>query len=348
MSKNKNFDSKTFLKEEVFFHTKIFILVGHSCEFKNIGDFKTIEFFDKSIVIYKFKDKISAFTNICSHRGSKIFNKSSGNSTFVCPYHSWAYDSSGTPKFIPYEKEAFNFKKKQKNKLKLEEWILEKCGEFIFLRSKKNNRTLKNYLGKNFSMLSKISNKIEIKIDYQNYIWNSNWKVCLENSIDEYHAIFLHRSTFRDNLKLSPTYRISNNVMHMEMPLSNNYIKKFEKIKVYFNKLKDLYEHTLFFPCSSISTTMENSFYIQNYLPKTEDLTQVTSTVYLPKISKNMNQKSKDFYSESCKRFNKTVFLEDKLICEGIYQNIKNQKFNDYIGKYEYRIKSFREKIKKI
>ena len=61
-----------------------------------------------------------------------------------------------------------------------------------------------------------------------------------------------------------------------------------------------------------------------------------------------MSQKSKDFYSDSCKRFNKTVFLEDKLICEGIYQNIKNKKFNDYIGKYEYRIKSFREKIKKI
>ena len=35
MSKNKNFNIKTFLKEEVYFHSKIFILVGHTCEFQN-------------------------------------------------------------------------------------------------------------------------------------------------------------------------------------------------------------------------------------------------------------------------------------------------------------------------
>ena len=36
---------------------------------------ETINFFEKSIAIYKFKEKISAFTNRCVHRGCKIFSK---------------------------------------------------------------------------------------------------------------------------------------------------------------------------------------------------------------------------------------------------------------------------------
>jgi len=134
MSKNKIFSERTFLNEEKYFNTKIFVLIGHDCEFKNVGDYKTIDFFDKSIVIYKFKEKLSAFSNICSHRGSKIFNKYYGNSKFTCPYHSWSYDYLGMCKSIPFEKKAFNFGKTQKKKFKLEEWILEKCGNFIFLK----------------------------------------------------------------------------------------------------------------------------------------------------------------------------------------------------------------------
>ena len=67
----------------------------------------------------------------------------------------------------------------------------------FFLNQKKNNTSLKQFLGKSFSKLLKISKKIDKKIDYQTYIWSANWKICIENSIDEYHAIFLHKSTFK-------------------------------------------------------------------------------------------------------------------------------------------------------
>ena len=93
---------------------------------------------------------------------------------------------------------------------------------------------------------------------------------------------------------------------------------------------------------------MENSFYIQNYLPKNLDETFVTSTIYLPKISNKMSNKTKEFFSKSCNKFNKIVFLEDKQICENIYSNIKNKKFKDIVGNLEHRIKIFRKEIKKI
>ena len=343
-----NFNKKTFLREKKFITEKNFILIGHICEFRKVGDFKTFNFFDKSIVVYKFKEKLTAFSNICSHRGSKIFLENSGNSKFVCPYHSWTYDYTGKVKTIPFEKKAFKFKNRERAKLKLEKWELEYCGDFIFLKSKKNNTLLKKFLGKSFSKLSKISKKIDEKIDYQAYIWSANWKICIENSIDEYHAIFLHKSTFKNNLDLKPKYDFAKNIMSMRMPLTKNYLKKFHNLKNYFQKLDKNYSHTFIFPISSISNTMENSFYIQNYLPKSLDETFVNSTIYLPKISNKMSNKTKEFFSESCNKFNKIVFLEDKQICENIYSNIKNRKFKDFVGNLEQRIKIFRKEIKKI
>ena len=69
--------------------------------------------------------------------GVKFFLENSGNSKFVCPYHSWTYDYTGKVKTIPFEKRAFEFKNRERAKIKLEKWELEYCGEFIFFEIKK-------------------------------------------------------------------------------------------------------------------------------------------------------------------------------------------------------------------
>ena len=58
MKKNPFSSDENFLNEKSFFNTNSFILVGHKCEFKKQGDFKTLNFYEKSIVVYKFKEKI--------------------------------------------------------------------------------------------------------------------------------------------------------------------------------------------------------------------------------------------------------------------------------------------------
>jgi len=346
MKINKYSSEKHLLKEKKFFISNSFILVGHKCEFEKKGDYKTIDFFEKSIAVYKFKEKISAFTNECAHRGSKIFNKNKGNSPFVCPYHAWSYDYSGRVKNIPYEKKAFNL---NKNKIRLEEWILDFCGDFIFLKSKKNKINLKSFLGEEFDNLYKISKKIDKCVDHQVFNWKANWKICVENSIDEYHATYLHKTTFKNVLKLDPKYKIKNNVMKMIMPVSQKYIDKFKKINHYFNNLNKVYMHTLFFPFSSISTTMGNSYYIQNYLPKSIHSTNVTSTIYLPLSKLKNNPSIEKFFSNTCIKFNIEIFNEDKDICESINSNVKNNNSRkDIIGNLEYRINSFRKKLNKI
>lgn len=335
---------ENFTREEKNILFNSWHLVGHTCELKNENDFKVVKICKKSVLIFKFKNSIKAFTNVCSHRGSLLKINDSGNGKLICPYHHWTYNEKGLPYIIPYKKEC-EFKNNL-SKLKLEEWKLEMSGDFIFI-SLSIKKNLKEYLGDtNFSDIKNKSYLIEKKVFGESQIWNSNWKTCVENSIDEYHAIFLHKTTFKKILKLKPEYKLKKNVMNASVKINESYLKKIKILKNYFKNLSEEYHHLLIFPLSTIATTMNHSFYIQRYMPINNNQTLINYDIYLPKINTKNNLKNfeKSFIKSSIE-FNKAVFEEDKLICEKVQEGLKQRDFVQSIGKYEYRIKFFRNKI---
>ncbi len=338
------FDEKYLNLEKKEHIKKSWFLVGHRCEFKKILDFKTTEIFGHPIVLYNFEKGLKAFSNICLHRGSIIKEKKSGNEKFFCPYHFWSYDEDGKIKNIPLKKECF---KKEKNisKLSLQKWKVDFCGNFIFITSSYNKTKLKDFLGIDYEKINNISYKIDKKVNSSSWVWNSNWKLCVENSIDEYHAVFVHQTTFKHILNQKPKYQYSKNVMSMEMPLRENYVKKFKKFS---NNFGNKYNHILIFPLSTIATTMEHSFYLQRYTPLGTNKTLITSDIYLSNFNKKVSDSTLNFFSDMSKKFNDTVFEEDQVICENNHAGIKSLNSNTIIGDYEERIKFFRKKIKEI
>ncbi len=340
---------KFFLREKDFFIKNSWFLVGHLNDLKNENDFKTFDILGNSVLLFKFRNKIKAFTNICSHRGCKIKAKFKGNEKLVCPYHAWSYDDEGYPKNIPMKKECFDISKKDFKKLRLENWNVDYCGNFIFLSNKKNTKNLKSYLGEQYRYLKDISHKIQECIHSAQWTWKCNWKICLENSIDEYHAIFVHPTTFKKLVNPKPKYYFEGNVMGMDLPLSDSYIKDFDKLKKYFKNNSNKYSHFLIFPLSTIATTMEHSFFLQRYMPIDEHNTLVTSEIYVPNLNKEIIPSSvKNFFIDSCKNFNEIVFNEDKLICENVHDSLKQKQVDTIIGKYERRIELFRKKMSRI
>ena len=346
MKKNNKiyFDEKFLDFEKKEYSKKSWFIAGHKCEFEKIFDFKTFQIFGEPIVIYNFEKGIKAFSNVCLHRGSIIKNKKSGNEKFNCPYHFWSYDEDGKVKNIPLKNLCFE-NEKSISKLSLKKWKIDLCGNFIFITSAKNKTKLKSFLGKDFNKLKNISFKIRKKINSSSWVWNSNWKLCVENSIDEYHAIFVHQTTFKHILNQKPKYQYSKNVMSMEMPLRENYVKKFKKFSKNFG---DKYNHILIFPLSTIASTMEHSFYLQRYTPLAINKTLITSDIYLANFSEKVSSSTLDFFSSMSKKFNDTVFEEDKIICENNHLGIKALSSEAIIGNYEERIKHFRKKILEI
>lgn len=338
------FDNSSFNKEKNFYLKKTWFIVAHDCEFQKNNDFKTLELFGNPIVVYKFQNGIKAFSNVCLHRNSIIKDKVSGNEKFVCPYHFWSYDDEGKIKNIPLKEKCFQNKSDLSN-MSLKKWKIDFCGKFLFITSNLNKVSLKDFLGTDYNNLKSLSNKIKSLVSSSRWIWNSNWKLCIENSIDEYHAVFVHQTTFKHILNQKPKYKYSNNVMTMEMPLRENYVKKFKKFSSKFN---DTYKHILIFPLSTVASTMEHSFYLQRYTPISLEKTLITSDIYLSDFNKKVSKNTLNYFSTISKKFNDTVFEEDQTICENNQRGMKSSDNETIIGSYEERIKYFRKKTQGI
>ncbi len=346
----KNFiDDNLHSRQSKILNKSSWVLVGHKCEFNKVRDYKTLFAFNKPIIIYNFKEGIKAFTNVCSHRGSIIKDSERGNDSFTCPYHNWSYDKEGLPKSIPLKDKCFKFNKKDLAYLRLEDWKIEYCGDFIFLAHKGIKKSLQQYLKKeNFDILSRNSRLIKSHKAQFRWKWKANWKICVENSIDEYHAVFLHQTSFKKTLSLKPKYIIGNNVMYMKTDMTEGYKKSAENFKQLFKgSSSEHYEHILIFPFSTLANSMQQSFYIQNYIPLGTNETLITSEIYLTECNKKF-ENLENAYVESAKKFNSTVFDEDRVICENTQSGIEKKQIYEVIGNFEKRIISFRKRIKEI
>jgi phenylpropionate dioxygenase-like ring-hydroxylating dioxygenase large terminal subunit len=73
------------------------------------GDFfNTYVGADRVVVVRQRDGSIKALLNQCRHRGNELVRPDSGNeSMFVCSYHGWAYDLSGTLRSVPHEEITF-------------------------------------------------------------------------------------------------------------------------------------------------------------------------------------------------------------------------------------------------
>src|SRR4051794_40808263 len=72
-------------------------VVCHLNDIPRPGDFHTFEFIGESIVVVRGRDDVPrAFSNVCLHRGARLFDGPSGAcGRIVCPYHAWSYDLQG-------------------------------------------------------------------------------------------------------------------------------------------------------------------------------------------------------------------------------------------------------------
>lgn len=337
ITRELNKENQKYLKNNWF-------LVGAKSEFLNQNDFKTFELFNEPIIIFKFKNEVSAFTNICPHRGSRLKTDSRGNQILNCIYHGWSFNSAG--KFIsaPYQKETFTTKQLKNKSIK--KWKLDFCGNLIFITKNNNKMSLKAFLGKKYDQIKLFSQNVNTFVHTDEYIWNCNWKLAVENSIDEYHGPILHKNTFKTTLKLKPSYTLDKKVLSMETPLNDNYVKSITNKKFLFktNEINEKFLHFLFFPNTTFATTMGIFSFLQTYFPISSEQTKVTTSIFL---CDTKNENSNKILIETMKhmaiKFNKEVFMEDKIIAEDLHKNIINGFEFSNFGNFENRIKQFRK-----
>lgn len=332
------FSLDIYLKEKEELFEKFFHFGCHISELENYNDFIKLQIYDNEVIVYNDEGHLICFDNICPHRGAPFLcdNDNEGCRELICPYHGWRYKKG---KLIIPNKNEFN--DSDLNKISLYEYQVDNCGDFIFF-SKQPIMSLKEQLGEFYSLLEEISYSISKKIDLNTTNFESNWKISLENALENYHVASVHPNTLAplgltkgdvefDGLNSLWTSEISN----------QKAFKKLQKIKSFFNNdifYKENYFSMYLFPFGMISSTFGYSYAFQSFFPNNVKQTSFYSRTY----SVHSELDTKAFYN-SVKDVNRQIFDEDISICNLVQKSLKNRDIGFVYNQMEKRILCFQK-----
>jgi len=173
--------------------TKTWLFAGIESDIKEIGDFFVYDIGRESIVITRDEsEKISAFYNVCQHRGNKIVTLESGSFNKVsCPYHGWSYALDGKLEHVP-DRELFEggvpCEEKSLKKVKVSVWA-----GLIFINMDEDSSSLETFLGPIIDQLKPYKFEKMNLVKHQTVdVLETNWKTVRDNFLEQYHVDFIH------------------------------------------------------------------------------------------------------------------------------------------------------------
>lgn len=137
--------------------------------------------FDQEIIIWKKKERIMAWENLCIHRGSRLSLGSINNGILKCAYHGWEYNQDAQCVKIPSQPDIKIPKKACVKSYK----VIEKMNIVWINLSKEANDfvNIKEFNKSNFNSVASGP-----------YIMNASAPRAIENFLDVAHFPFVHEN----------------------------------------------------------------------------------------------------------------------------------------------------------
>ncbi|MCV6622477.1 MAG: Rieske 2Fe-2S domain-containing protein [Cellvibrionaceae bacterium] len=193
-----------FAKEEQLFKDMP-IIVGHSSQLPEAGDYFTREICKVPLIVLRQKDgSLKAFINVCKHRGGRLAREASGKGlrSLVCQYHAWTYETNGNLRGIPHRDGFSNMPEGCKSLTELP--LTERFG-FIWLRLspiKEGDKDggfeaeLDKLLGDSIIQdLEDYQLDSHVVFDPKDFHRPINWKLAVDTFMENYHVKKTHKET---------------------------------------------------------------------------------------------------------------------------------------------------------
>jgi phenylpropionate dioxygenase-like ring-hydroxylating dioxygenase large terminal subunit len=188
--------------ERIYRHGWVY--TGHESEIPEPGDYVTRRIGGEPVIFTRGKDgEVRVLLNRCAHRGNRLCNADSGNSTtFRCPYHGWTFNNDGSLVGVPmrtgYDKEFLA----DRSKLGLAPAArTDSYRGFFFASLAPDGITLAEHLGRSTAAIDRLlalspNGALDLRAGWMKHQHRSNWKMVMENNVDGYHALFTHESVY--------------------------------------------------------------------------------------------------------------------------------------------------------
>ena len=192
-------DALTVLEFERLY-TPTWVHVGHVHELAEPGDACPVSLFGRPLLLLRDPEGgVRAFHNVCRHRGTRLLDKAcSGLRSLVCRYHGWSYHLDGrlksAPHFGGYQElcspgfDAAEFG--------LRSIRCEVFGDWVFINLSGVAPALEEYLQPLLAQVPQVNfAKLTHFLSLDFGAVPANWKLVLENSLENYHLPIVHART---------------------------------------------------------------------------------------------------------------------------------------------------------
>ncbi len=175
--------------ERIFYRS--WLCVGREQDIPKPGSFVTRKIGTESIIITRGSDhKLSAFYNVCRHRGAQLLREEQGQCRSIrCAYHAWTYALDGTLIGAPHTEHLLDFSKEDYRLFPL---TVQSWGGFLFLTFQQEGLSLPQYLGDFIRKWEGVPLAELQRGDRIVYQVAANWKIVCENFSECYHCPAIH------------------------------------------------------------------------------------------------------------------------------------------------------------
>ena len=150
------------------------------------------------LVLRDRQGNLRAFANSCRHRGARLL-EGAGNCkrAIACPYHGWVYELDGRLSGAPFMERTIGFDKADwgLGALRVESWQ-----GFVFVNYDPTCGPLVDYLGDLPEQLGGYRFDEMVCVKRWSYELPSNWKLLVEDSVEDYHTSIVHAASVGDQV----------------------------------------------------------------------------------------------------------------------------------------------------
>lgn len=313
---------------------KLWNFVGLTSDLKNHNDYIALNVGGRPVVVQNFHGELLAFSNVCTHRFSQIHANGKGNRSLTCPYHGWAYDCTGTPVNVARQTGFEHVLESEREHLKLERWLVDCCGSFVFVKREDDGVSLRDYLGATYDLTLQFVEGIGQEIYYFDTVIQANWKLFVENTLEGYHLPSVHGKTFGKYADVAEEEFISDppHFHYTSIPVhAGQAILTLTEIAFDRAFHTNRYHHYVIFPALVFWSSKGVIQGISFVHPLEAEKTRIENYIFLCKVSEEQEQKIKEagLMEPEALQFTRVVVEEDCAICEHVQQGIKTLKDNE-------------------
>lgn len=177
--------------ERIFFKTWNFI--GREDEIPEPGDYLVLEMFGESVIVIRdASGRANAFVNTCRHRGARLLDGSGRCRAIICPYHGWTYGLDGVLIGARGMEKTLDF---DRSRIALTTIRLETWAGFMFISFCAEAESLMEHLGDLPEKFAPYNFDDMVCVRRKEYDLRCNWKIYLENAMEDYHTPVVHKSS---------------------------------------------------------------------------------------------------------------------------------------------------------